>query len=134
MRWTSFVAIYFLIWMFCVFLVLPFEARQGSGPEEDRIPGQADSAPAQFRGPRVALRVTIVATIVFALFALNYDYGWVTPDMLALFGGMTRVKPAATRRRVRGLGSESGRASVCSDVSHAVAAGSAKKTDKTALP
>src|SRR3546814_17500279 len=92
MRWTSFVAIYCLIWMFCVFLVLPFEARQGSGPEEERIEGQADSAPAQCRGGRVALRVTIVATIGFALAALNYEYGWVLKEMLDLFGGMTPVQ------------------------------------------
>ncbi|HVI98761.1 MAG TPA: DUF1467 family protein [Sphingomonas sp.] len=92
MRWTSFVAIYFIIWVFSVFLVLPFEARQGTTPEEERIPGQADSAPHQFRAGRAALRVTIVATIVFALFVANYEYGWVTPQMLDLFGGTAPVE------------------------------------------
>jgi predicted secreted protein len=46
------------------------------------IPGQAESAPHEFSVKRVAIRVTIVATIVWAAFVLNYIYGWVTPAML----------------------------------------------------
>ena len=34
---------------------------------------------------RLALRVTIVATLLFGLFVANYYYGWVTPQMLDLF-------------------------------------------------
>ncbi|MCM8730168.1 DUF1467 family protein [Hephaestia sp. GCM10023244] len=97
MRWTSFLAIYFLIWTLSAFLVLPFEERQGTARAEDRVPGQADSAPVRFRAGRVALRVTIVATILFALFVLNYEYDWVTARSLDFFGGMDPVQPSAPR-------------------------------------
>jgi len=82
MRWTSLLAIYFLCWAFSVFLVLPFGVRTTHEVGGEFIPGQAESAPHEFNIKRVAIRVTIVATIVWAAFVLNYIYGWVTPDML----------------------------------------------------
>lgn len=82
MRWTSMVAIYFLCWAFSVFLVLPFGVRTTEEAGGEKVPGQADSAPHEFRLGRFAIRVTIVATILWALFVLNYDFGWITPQML----------------------------------------------------
>ena len=84
MRWTSLLAIYFLCWSFSVFLVLPFGVRTTHEVGGEYVPGQAESAPHEFNIKRVAIRVTIVATIVWAAFVLNYIYGWVTPDMLDL--------------------------------------------------
>lgn len=83
MRWTSLLAIYFLFWAFSVFLVLPFGVRTSEEAGVERVPGQADSAPHEFRVGRTALRVTMVATILFLLFYANYRFGWITP---ALFG------------------------------------------------
>ena len=82
MRWTSLVAIYFLFWAFSVFLVLPFGVRTTSEVGGEHVPGQAESAPHEFRAKRIVLRVTIVATILWSIFVLNYIYGWVTPQML----------------------------------------------------
>jgi predicted secreted protein len=82
MRWTSLLAIYFLCWSFSVFLVLPFGVRTTHEMGGEYVPGQAESAPHEFSMKRVAIRVTIVATIVWAAFVLNYIYGWVTPQML----------------------------------------------------
>jgi predicted secreted protein len=82
MRWTSLLAIYFLCWAFSVFLVLPFGVRTTHEAGGEFVPGQAESAPHEFSMKRVAIRVTIVATIVWAAFVLNYIYGWVTPQML----------------------------------------------------
>ncbi|MGK6319929.1 DUF1467 family protein [Sphingomonas sp. DT-204] len=82
MNWKSALAIYFLFWAFSVFLVLPFGVRTAHEAGAELVPGQAESAPHVFRPSRVALRVTIVATILWGLFLLNYVYGWVTPDML----------------------------------------------------
>jgi predicted secreted protein len=82
MRWTSLLAIYFLCWAFSVFLVLPFGVRTTHEVGGEFVPGQAESAPHEFSMKRVAIRVTIVATIVWGLFVLNYIYGWVTPAML----------------------------------------------------
>lgn len=82
MKWTSILAIYVLFWSFSVFLVLPFGVRTTDEAGGERVPGQADSAPHVFSLQRIALRVTVVATLLFALFYLNYLYGWVTADML----------------------------------------------------
>ena len=82
MRWTSMLAIYFLIWAFSVFLVLPWGVRTTREAGGEVVPGQAESAPHEFRVGRLALRVTIVATVIFALFYANYVFGWITTDML----------------------------------------------------
>ena len=86
MRWYSLVAIYFLFWAFSVFFVLPFGVKTTEEAGGDRVPGQAESAPHEFRVGRTALRVTIVATILFGIFLLNYIYGWVTPQTLDFYG------------------------------------------------
>ncbi|MEO5866319.1 MAG: DUF1467 family protein [Sphingomonas sp.] len=84
MKWTSALAIYFLFWAFSVFLVLPFGVRTANTSDEPMIPGQAQSAPTEFRPGRIAIRVTIVATILWALFQINYVEGWVTPQSFDL--------------------------------------------------
>lgn len=85
MKWTSMIAIYVLFWAFSVFLVLPWGVRTTQEVGGERVPGQAESAPHEFRVGRVAWRVTIVATILFSLFLLNYHYGWIEPDALDIF-------------------------------------------------
>ena len=82
MKWTSALAIYILFWAFSVFLVLPFGVRTADEAGVVKVAGQADSAPVAFLAGRTALRVTAVATILFAIFYLNFVFGWVTPDML----------------------------------------------------
>ena len=86
MRWYSLLAIYFLFWAFSVFFVLPFGVKTSEEAGVERIPGQAESAPHEFRIGRIALRVTIVATVAFAIFLANYYYGWVTPHSLDFSG------------------------------------------------
>jgi len=85
MRWTSLLAIYVLFWAFSVFLVLPWGVRTTHEAGGDYVTGQAESAPHEFRLGRLAGRVTIVATTLFALFVANYHFGWLTPEMLDLF-------------------------------------------------
>lgn len=80
MRWTSMLAIYLLFWAFSVFLVLPFGVRTSAEAGAALVPGQAESAPHEFSAKRIAVRVTIVATSLFALFYANYVFGWVTPQ------------------------------------------------------
>ena len=82
MRWQSALAIYFLFWSFCVFLVLPFGVRTAQEAGAELIPGQAESAPHDFRPGRIALWTTLIATILFGLYYLNYVNGWLTIDML----------------------------------------------------
>jgi predicted secreted protein len=85
MRWTSALAIYILFWSLSVFLVLPFGVRTTREAGGELVPGQSESAPHEFHAGRTAWRVTIVATILFVLFQLNYSYGWITPQSIDLF-------------------------------------------------
>jgi len=85
MRLSSAVAIYILFWAFSVFLVLPFGVRTTDEAGGERVPGQAESAPHDFALGRVVVRVTVVATVLFAAYQLNYRYGWVTPQSVDLF-------------------------------------------------
>ena len=86
MRWTSALAIYVLFWAFSVFLVLPFGVRSHHETGEPLVPGQADGAPANFNPRRILIGTTIVATVLFGLFYLNYVEGWVAADALNMFG------------------------------------------------
>ena len=85
MRWTSAVAIYALFWAFSVFLVLPFGVRTGQEAGAAHVPGTAESAPHEFSLSRIARRVTVVATLLFVLFFLNYRFGWITQQTLTFF-------------------------------------------------
>ncbi len=82
MNWQSALAVYFLFWVFSAFFVLPFGVRTADEAGVEKIAGQADSAPHIFRPARVALRVTILAAVLFGLFYANYVSGWITADML----------------------------------------------------
>lgn len=78
MQIFSIAAIYFLFWVMSAFLMLPFGVRTAEEAGEAKVPGQADSAPVNFRPGRLALRATIIAAVLTALFVANYEYGWVT--------------------------------------------------------
>ena len=82
MHWTSALAIYVLFWFLAVFLVLPFGVRTTHEAGGEHIPGTAESAPQVFLIGRFFIRTTIVATMLFGLFYLNYVSGWITADML----------------------------------------------------
>jgi predicted secreted protein len=77
MRWTSILAIYVLFWTISLFLVLPFGVRTSEEAGIAAQPGHADSAPHAFSFGRAAVRATIVASVLFALFYANYRYGWI---------------------------------------------------------
>lgn len=77
MKWTSIVAIYMLFWIMSAFFVLPMGVRTHDEMGIEKTPGQADSAPANFRPGLIILRTTILSAILFALYYANYVYGWV---------------------------------------------------------
>ena len=79
-------AIYVLFWAFSVFLVLPFGVRTTHEAGGELIPGQAESAPHEFRVGLIARRVTVVATALFLLFLVNYHYGWIGPQLFDFSG------------------------------------------------
>lgn len=77
MQWTSIVAIYLLVWVMTAFVMLPFGVRTADEAGVEKIPGQADSAPVNFRPGRIVLRATVLAAMLTALYVLNYEQGWV---------------------------------------------------------
>jgi predicted secreted protein len=85
LRWTSILAIYTLFWSFSVFLVLPWGVRTTHEAGGELVPGQAESAPHVFDLRRLLVRVTVVATVLFGLYYLNWTFGWITPQSVDLF-------------------------------------------------
>lgn len=82
MNWTSIIAIYFLIWVMSAFVLLPFGVKTADEAGVPKVPGQADSAPVNFRPGRIAVRATVLAAILTALYVANYTYGWISVDAL----------------------------------------------------
>lgn len=75
---TSIAAIYFLFFVMSGFLMLPFGVRTADEAGIEKVPGQAESAPVDFRPRKVAARAAIIAAVLTALFVANYRYSWVT--------------------------------------------------------
>lgn len=91
MQLTSIIAIYALFWVMCAFVLLPFGVRTHDEAGIAKTPGQADSAPANFRPGRLAMKATIFAAICTALFVANYIYGWITIYAFDVFGEPTGI-------------------------------------------
>ena len=53
MSWTSIAAIYLLFWVITAFVVMPFGVRTSDELGIEKVRGQADSAPANFKPLRV---------------------------------------------------------------------------------
>ena len=85
MKWTSVLAIYFLIFCFSAFVMLPFGVKTHEELGEQRVPGQADSAPFRFDLPKHLIRAAAIAALLTAVFAANYQFGWITVDDLDLY-------------------------------------------------
>ena len=85
MKWTSISAIYFLFFAGSVFILLPFGVKTGEEVGAERVPGQAESAPHTFDLKRHLLRAAILAAFLFALYYVNWTYGWITAADLDLY-------------------------------------------------
>lgn len=86
MQWTSIIAIYVLFWVGTAFVMLPFGVRTHDEMGVPKVPGQADSAPANFRPGRIIIRSSIGAALLTALYVANYVNGWIEADDLNVFG------------------------------------------------
>lgn len=85
MKWTSVLAIYFLIWVFSAFILLPFGVKTSDEAGEAKVPGQADSAPHRFDLKRHLLKAAVVGAVLTALYVVNYVNGWITIDVLDFY-------------------------------------------------
>ena len=86
MKLTSIIAIYGLFWVLSAFLVMPFGVRTHDEQGIEKVPGQADSAPVDFRPKVIGFRATILAALLFGLFYANYVNDWVGIQDINVFG------------------------------------------------
>ena len=77
MKLTSIIAIYVLFWVMSAFLLLPFGVKTSDEDGSELVPGQATSAPVNFRPGRIAKRATVLAAVLFGLYYANYVGGWI---------------------------------------------------------
>jgi len=84
-KWTSILAIYALFWTMSAFIMLPFGIRTHDEEGLRKVPGQADSAPANFRPWRVVLRASLLAAVLCGLYVANYVNGWIMPEDIDFF-------------------------------------------------
>ncbi|MGN6848221.1 MAG: DUF1467 family protein, partial [Sphingomicrobium sp.] len=63
MKFTSIVAIYFLFFAFSAFILLPFGVRTAEEVGQEKIPGQAESAPHRFDVKRHLKKAAVLAVV-----------------------------------------------------------------------
>ena len=85
MKWTSISAIYFLFFAASAFLLLPFGVKTHEEVGEELVPGQAESAPHRFDLKRHLLKAILLAAVLFAIFYVNWTYGWITAEDLDFY-------------------------------------------------
>lgn len=86
MQWTSVIAIYALFWVMSAFVLLPFGVKTHDELGVEKIPGMADSAPANFQPGKVAIRASVLAAALTTLYVLNYVYGWIGVEDINILG------------------------------------------------
>ena len=78
MKLTSAIAVYFIVWWLCLFMVLPFGIRNaheaGVAVDEGHEPG-APVSPMLWRN---VAATTVLASIIFLLVYGEVTYGWVS--------------------------------------------------------
>ena len=72
MKWTSVLAIYFLIFCLTAFLLLPFGVKTHEEVGAERVPGHL-------------MKAAIVAALLTAVYVANYQFGWLTVDDLDFY-------------------------------------------------
>ena len=82
MKWTSIIAIWALFWVLSAFLVMPFGVRTADEMGVAKVPGQAPSAPANFKPHRIILRASVLSAVLFWLYYANYVNHWITIEDL----------------------------------------------------
>jgi predicted secreted protein len=85
MKWTSISAIYFLFFAASAFFLLPFGVKTAEEAGIEKVPGQADSAPHHFNLKRHLLKAALLAAVLFAIYYVNWTFGWITASDLDFY-------------------------------------------------
>lgn len=86
MFWGSALAIYILFWALCLFVVLPFGVKTADELGVEKVPGQAESAPANFKPWRVFTATTLLSAFLFGLWYANWTYRWLDSTEIGFIG------------------------------------------------
>lgn len=73
----SAIAVYFIVWWVCLFVVLPFGVRNAHEAGEAVEAGNEPGAPVRPMLKKKVVATTILATVVFALIWGQMTYGWI---------------------------------------------------------
>lgn len=92
MNWTSIAAIYFLFFAGTAFILLPFGVKTTEEVGGEKVAGQADSAPHRFDLRRHLLKAAAIAAVAFAVYYVNWSFGWITPDDLDFYNPPAAVQ------------------------------------------
>jgi predicted secreted protein len=90
MSLASGIAIYFIVWWVCLFVVLPFGVRNAHEAGETVELGNEHGAPVKHLLPRKVLATTILAAAVFGLIWGQMTYGWIAFDDIPFLSRMPR--------------------------------------------
>lgn len=87
MSLTSGIAVYFIIWWVCLFIVLPWGVRNPHEAGEEVEEGHEAGAPINPMLWRKVLITTILASVTFALVYGQITYQWISFDDFPLLRG-----------------------------------------------
>ena len=90
MKTTSAIAIYFIVWWLCLFMVLPFGVKNAHETGEAVEGGNEAGAPVNPMLWKKALATTILASIVFVAIYGQVTYGWIAFEDLPFIGSLPR--------------------------------------------
>ena len=90
MKPLSAIAIYFIIWWLCLFVVLPFGVRNSHESGEDVEPGHDAGAPVRTDLWRKVIANTILSAAVFALVYGVAVKGWIGFDDIPLLNSLPK--------------------------------------------
>ena len=85
MKPGSIAAIYFLFLVASAFILLPFGVKTDEEAGTPTVPGQAESAPHRLDFGRHMLKSALLAAVLFAIFYVNWTYGWITAEDLDFY-------------------------------------------------
>jgi len=90
MSLVSGIAVYFVIWWACLFMVLPWGVRNPHEADETVEQGHEPGAPVNPMMWRKLLVTTILATALFAMVYGQVTYGWIAFEDIPFLGGMPK--------------------------------------------
>ena len=80
MSLASGIAVYFIVWWVCLFMVLPFGVKNAHEAGETVEHGNEAGAPVQPLLLKKVIATTILSTVVFALILGQVTYAWISFD------------------------------------------------------